>query len=200
MKKGYTPKGLEHDGIRDIEELKILICYVFERVNTPMNLDDILDVLLLTDIANYFEYVTAYNDLVKRENLILDKENDNKYVLSHSGCLIANCLNDKVQKTTRDKVAGIALMLDKRKKVKKVHNVTINSTKNGYYVSCNIKGEEETNLFSFTVFAPTYDEAVSIENNFLDNPLLVYEVMIATVTRNKTFIKNALNEHIDNEH
>ncbi len=190
MDDNFLTEGVTFGGIRNNEELRILICYIFDKVEELLNLDDILEFVEYTEVANYFECVTAFNDLVKRGNLVL-AQNSNKYILTESGYLIVSQLYSKLPKTTRDRVVGVALMIINRRKVKENNHVEVKSAKNSYNVSLTISGEEN-DLFNFNINMPTHDEAKIVENNILDNPTLIYNVMIAAVTQNKDFIKNAL--------
>ena len=184
-------EGVKLGGLRNKNEIKILICYIFEQVQRSLSIEDIINIVQITQLANYFECTEAFNDLIQKGNLELAKDCNNKYILTQSGYLIASQLESELPRTVKDKALGTALIIENRAKADKENKVEIKETTNGYNVICYIT-DGDINLCSFSLYVPNEDQARIVKRNFQDSPTLVYNVIIASVTQNKDLIQNAL--------
>ena len=64
---------------------------------------------------------------------------------------------------------------------------------NGYNVKCTISGGD-VELMSVSLYVADSEQAKIIKKNFYKNPQLFYQVMLATMTRNTSFIKDTLDD------
>ena len=68
-----------------------------------------------------------------------------------------------------------------------------NLIKNGFEVICKILGGN-MDLFSFKLYAPTFEQAMVMKKNFYDSPATIYKVMLALMTKDKESVGEALEE------
>lgn len=186
-------EGITPGGIRSKNEIKTLICYLFNSVKENMDKDMVVQAILKQGLANYFETTSAFDDLVTNGNLIKSSENDNSYSLSENGIIISNQLDSTLAYSVKEKALDCALKLLAEKKTARENTVEISKTDNGYTVECTISGGE-VELFSFKLYAPQTEQALIIKKNFLDNPEKVYKVMLALMTKDKDSVGEALEE------
>lgn len=188
-------EGIVPGGIRSKSEIRILICYLFNSVNDKMSKDLIVESIMQYELANYFEVSSAFDDLINNGNLtesdIIDDERT--YVLSDNGRMIANQLETTLALTVKEKAYSCAIKLLAEKKTARENSVDIEKTENGFNVVCRISGGE-VELMSFSLYAPDYEQAVTIKKSFLESPATTYKVMLALMTRDKENVGEALEE------
>lgn len=185
--------GIDPGGLRKRSDVRLLICYIIDSINTPLRKDVIVTVMQENGIANYFDILDAFNDLYKKQNIILvDKEKD-LYTLSESGKLIASNLSGELPLTIRERAVASVLELLLREKSERENTVNIERIDTGYMVDCHIRGGE-SDLFSFQIYVPDSKQARIVKRNFQENAEQIYKTMIAAVTNNGDFAREALEE------
>lgn len=188
-------EGIVPGGIRSKNEIRILICYLFNSVNDKMSKDLVVEAIMQHELANYFELSSAFDDLIHHGNLVESEVIDNEltYVLSDNGKMIANQLETTLAYTVKEKAYLCAVKLLAQKKTARENFVDITKTENGYDVTCRISGGE-IDLLSFTLYAPDYEQAKVIKKNFFESPATVYKVMLALMTKDKENVGEALED------
>ena len=188
-------EGIVPGGIRSKSEIRILICYLFNSVNDKMSKDLIVESIMQYELANYFEVSSAFDDLINNGNLLESDiiDDEKTYVLSNNGRMIANQLDTTLALTVKEKAYSCAIKLLAEKKTARENSVEIEKTENGFNVMCKISGGE-VELMSFSLYAPDYEQAVTIKKSFLESPATAYKVMLALMTRDKENVGEALEE------
>lgn len=186
-------EGIAPGGLRNKDDIRLLICYVLHTVDKPMSVESLTGILQETELANYFEAVDACHALIQSGNIAPTEEDETLYTVTSSGRLVSSQLEDELPPAVRDKAVGAALMLLNRLRAEKENAVHIKKLENGYRVNCSISGGD-TELFSCSLYVPEESQARTVKRNFRRNPDLVYNVMIATLTRNRDLAKTALEE------
>lgn len=51
--------------LKDVQTVKILICYLLYRINKPVDSEQLYDIAVTTEIINYFFYQDAMDYLIK---------------------------------------------------------------------------------------------------------------------------------------
>lgn len=188
-------EGIAPGGLRSKNEIKILICYLFYSVKENISKEIILNAIQNESLANYFETSSAFDDLINNGNLveIESDESENHFALTDNGKMIAKQLETTLAYTVKDKAYACATKLLAQKKTQRENSVEIIKIENGFNVIFKILGGT-TDLMTFTLYAPTYEQAQMMMNNFYDSPSTVYEVMLALVTKDKDSVGAALEE------
>ncbi len=188
-------EGVVPGGIRSKTEIKILICYIYNSVKENMDKDLITQSITKDELANYFEISSAFDDLIKNGNL---KESEivdglQTYELTENGKLIANQLESTLAYTVKDKAYKCAVQMLFEKKKRRENKAEIIKSENGFEVMCKISGGN-IELLSFTMYAPTYEQAMYLKENFYENPSSIYKTMLALMTKDKEAVGEALEE------
>lgn len=188
-------EGILPGGLRSKNEIKILICYLFNSVKENIDKEIVINSILNESLANYFELSSAFDELVLSGNLEEHKNNIGEidFILTDKGKMIANQLETTLAYTVKEKAYRCATKLLAQKKTERENKVEINKIENGFNVVFTISGGN-TNLLTFTLYAPNYEQAQMMKNNFYDYPSTVYSVMLALVTKDKDSVGAALEE------
>lgn len=183
--------GIDPGGLRNKEQIRLLICYILEKSNYPLSSDSIIEILQQCGLANYFEAADSVSNLIKNNNIIPDKNNNTLYTVSDSGRIISRQLEIELPASVKDKALGAVLLLIDKQRTEKENQVKISKTDNGYNVNCNISDGQMT-LLSFDIYVPEKNQANTVKRNFHKDPNFIYQTMIAMLTGNKDFAESAL--------
>ncbi len=188
-------EGVVPGGLRSKDEIKILICYIFYSVKEILSKELVVSSINNEGLANYFEISSAFDELVKNESLI-QKESENSeysFELTDKGSLIASQLENALSYTVKEKAYACATKLLSQKAAERDNSVKIIKTDSGYDVEFTISGGS-IDLFKFKLYAPVYEQALMMKNNFYENPSAIYKIMLAFLTKDKESVGEALEE------
>lgn len=185
--------GIVPGGLRSRSNVRLLICYIINCLNKPVNMDLIITAMQKNGVANYFEILEAFNDLVNKQNIIKSDGSQELYTLSKSGRLIAANLSDELPVTIRERTLETVIELIMQEKNERENEAEIIKIKNGYMVDCHVK-DSENDLFSFKLYVPDAKQARLVKKNFQNNAEMIYKMMIATITNNADFAEKTLQE------
>ena len=170
--------GVAPGGLRDKNEIKILICYIVEKMEIPLEKNDIILVLQAYGLANYFEVSEAFSDLESNGSI---EKVDEKISITPQGKIIVEELSQKLPATVRDKALKIIKAYGERMKIEKENKVIIRENKYGFDVTCIVSGGN-FDMLKLTLYAPDKEFANTIKNNFYKNPGQVYNYILSLVT------------------
>ncbi len=186
-------EGIALGGIRSKTEVRILICYLLTTINTPMTKENVVEALLEKGLTNYFEATSCFDDLVSKGNIQKLEDNPRYYIPTENGRTVSAQLEDNLPITVRERAYECALNLLEKEKNEKENKVTVEKLANGYNISCAISGGD-IDLMNVSLYLADNDQVKIVKKNFYKNPQLFYKVMLAVMTRNKTLIKDALED------
>lgn len=188
--------GTELGCLRSKNDIKLLICYLLSNVEEGLTKDDIVKVLQENSLANYFDAINAFSELVSSNNISLCKDKPEKYCVTETGRMISTQLDISLPLTVRQKALSTALSLLAKDKIEQENQVFIEPTTNGYNVTCHISGGE-IDLMSFSLYVPDIMQANLVKKNFHNNPEVIYRCMLSLVTQNKELTSEILKEVLD---
>ncbi len=188
-------EGIAPGGLRSKNEIKILICYLFYSVNDKMSQSLVVEAIRADELANFFEIVVAFEELVRDGNLLSSDvvDSEQTYVLSDNGRVIAKQLETTLAHTVKQKSYDCALRLLSERKTARENFVEIEKTEQGFEVRCRVSGGA-MDLFAFTLYAPNLEQAEVIKKNFLSYPQTVYKTMLGLMTKDTENVGEALEE------
>ena len=188
-------EGIVPGGIRSKNEIRVLICYLFNSVKENMSKEVITEAIVREGLVNYFEVSSAFDELISNGNLIESEVIDNSqtYTISDNGKMIASQLDTTLAYTVKEKAYACAIRLLAEKKKQRENSVDIEKIENGFNVICKISGGN-MELMSFTLYAPNFEQAALMKKSFFENPSAVYKVMLSLMTRDKEDVGEALEE------
>lgn len=186
-------EGINLGGIRSKNEIRTLICYLYNSIQKPMDKNTIVEAIQEKGLANYFETTACFDDLIKHNNIKLVDEKEKLYFITDNGKMVAEQLDSTLANSVKEKAYICAVELLKQKRIEKENAVTITKTNKGYTVNCKISGGD-VDLISLDVYAPDKNQAKIIKKNFHKNPETLYNILISSLTGNKKAISESLEE------
>ena len=186
--------GIEPGGLRSKSDIGVLICYMLHNIDSPFAKEDIVHIIQENAIANYFETISAIEELVKCGNIEYADENEEMLVITRNGRLISSQLYTTLSVTLRQKTIGAIMRLVTRKRLEKENPVTVSGADGGgYNVNFRIT-DGMRDLMSLTMFVPTIEEVKEVKKNFYRCPDKIYSVILASVVGNSEMIAEALKD------
>ncbi len=171
--------GVEPGGLHTVHEIKLLIGYLLGGVGQPMPRGDVLDVICGGGMANFFDTSAALDDMV--EQGILAEQDDGTVTLTNVGEQASQTLADRLPYTLRERSVAAGLRLLARRRNEQGNRVEITPANNGFVVTCTV-GVENPPLLTFSLFVADEYQAELIRENFLRDPLLLYQSTIGVLT------------------
>ncbi|MBO7179166.1 MAG: DUF4364 family protein [Clostridia bacterium] len=169
-------------GLRNMLEIKILVCYMLSRVKEPMSRKQLCDCLQGAGLVNFFDLNEAIDDLLKQK-MIQEEEylGEKCLTATEAGKENAQTLETTLTTTLRERSLNAALRLLSRAKAERETKVDIVKTETGYNVTFAIDGFGE-NLLTLSLYAADILQAEKLRENFLNNPAEVYSKIIDLLT------------------
>ncbi len=166
-----------------LEEKKILILYILEKVARPISNDSLLNIVLATTDINYFYCQQFLLDLIEKDYIkCTNNESTCLYQITPSG--------KQTLKLTQDIIPGIIkLKVDANFKeeldsFENEHSVIAEYTpksENHYTVCCKIVDNNDT-IFEVKTFAGSRQQAKDIVDNWKNNAEKMYPEILNILT------------------
>lgn len=183
--------GVGPDGLNDVYEIKILVCYLLDKVKKPFSGDELNTIFQNSSTVDYFALTTAVAQLEKSGHIKRVKTEDGEgFELLDLGAETSRQLNSTLPTALRDKIIKAALNLLSARKLSKERDAVINCVSDGYIVSCAVH-DIGSDLMRMDVFAPDKPSAELIRDEFLQNTQNVYKALIGMLTKNKQAVIEA---------
>ena len=170
--------GIELGGLRNMLDIKILICYILRSVKTPMKRNQICDTLQKTGLVNYFDANAAIDELLKN-GAVYEEEymNETHLNVSAKGSSVAKELEKALLPGVRDRAVKAALNIVARANSERETNVKIQKLEDGCDVTLEILNRDQV-LLSLTLNVIDEYQAEQIKDGFLDDPGALYSDII----------------------
>ena len=186
--------GVEPGGLLNESDIRLLLCYMLNGVNAPMNKSSILYVIQANGLANYFESASALNDLCEAGNLeIVEPGNDPAYRITPIGAQVSKSLAQNLPTSVRTKALNAAVTFLSHQRQEKENHVDFVPLEKGVQVNCHIS-DGETDMMELKLRVPDQAQAEQVRRRFLDNPFLFYSVFIALLTGDPALVSDLRQE------
>lgn len=185
MEQNAFTAGISPGGLTNNQEIKILICFLFDKVKFPLKKNDVTSVLQNYGLANYFEASQAFAEMEANKNIVLNSEETGEYSITPSGKIIVEELADMIPRSVREKALKSVDLYMSRLKSEKENKVLIKKNPRGYDVICKISGGE-FNMLELKIYAPDMLEATIIRDNFYKSPETLYREIMSYLTKSDT--------------
>lgn len=170
--------GIAPGGLKEVYEVKILICYLLHSVEMPLSSHNISEIFSEDGAVDYFTFVTALNELKSSGHLkVRQMDGEERYALTDLGVETAVNLKQALPSSLREKVVKRGMkLLSKIRRDNEVSTKIIPS-QHGYQVSCSIH-EGELEFLQLTLYAPDNGTAEIIARNFYQNATEIYQGLL----------------------
>lgn len=172
--------------LKDVQTVKILLCYLLYRINKPVDSEQLYDIAVTTGIINHFFYHDAMDFLIKNDSVIAETGKDKSctYTLTEKGISCAKTLRGYVPKSYRDKIVQAALRYFARIKYENEVKIEYIELEKGYYVHCRCLDIGD-DLLDLKLYAPDRTQAEMIGKNIMLNPAGFYSKILSIALNNE---------------
>ena len=175
--------GIELGGLRDRDDIRLLICYLLKSVDAPMTRLMLNDAMQQDGLANYFEVGQAIEELLKTGNLDSKIMNDEEVIfVTDKGREAAEMLETTLPRTVREKAVNSAIRLTTRAKVERDNKIEVTPHENGGFTITFTLFDRETELMKLSVYVVDSLQLEQVKKNFIDDPVKVYSAIITSLT------------------
>ena len=164
-----------------INQIKTLVCMMLTQAG-GLTFAHLHEALRENRLVNYFELISAISQLVQTGHISCEASGDEEcYSITALGEKTAAELSRDIPTTVREKAVSTALIIKKRERRMSEVIISTETRDGGYYLTLALPGESEE-LVSFTVFAPTEQECDKLRRRFLNDPVFVYQGVMALLS------------------
>ena len=175
--------GIELGGLRNRDDIRLLICYLLKSVESPMTRQMLNDAMQEDGLANYFEVSQAIEELLKTGNIVFDVAGEDEvFSVTQKGKEAAEMLQTSLPRTVREKAVNAAIRLITRAKVERENNIEVEKDPNGGFKITFTLFDQNTEFMKLTVHVNDELQLEQIKNNFINDPAKVYSTIITSLT------------------
>ena len=175
---GVSPVG----GLFSSAEVRILICYLLSAINEPVPGRMLADTLHYEGIANVFEVGDSIANLCESGHLKPYNEADDTYIITQKGKDIAETLKTTLSLTVKDRAYNAAIRMFSRFKNAKETDIKITKEDKNTYITCSTV-DNNIEFMSIKLLVPDTEQALTIKENFLENPSAIYSTIVEMLTK-----------------
>lgn len=175
--------GIELGGLRNRDDIRLLVCYLLKSVDAPMTRQMLNDAMQEDGLANYFEVGQAIEELLKTGNITADIADDEEVLsVTDKGREAAELLQTSLPKTVREKAVNSAIRLTTRAKIERDNKIEVKKEENGGYNITFTLFDRDTELMKLSIFVADSLQLEQVKQNFIDDPVKVYSTIITSLT------------------
>ena len=175
--------GIELGGLRNRDDIRLLICYLLKSVDAPMTRQMLNEAMQEDGLANYFEVGQAIEELLKTGNITADiLEEDEVITVTAKGREAAELLQTSLPRTVREKAVNSAIRLTTRAKIERENKIEVKKEENGGYTITFTLFDKETELMKLSVYVSDSLQLEQVKQNFINDPVKVYSSIITSLS------------------
>lgn len=175
--------GIELGGLRNRDDIRLLICYLLKSVDAPMTRQMLNEAMQEDGLANYFEVGQAIEELLKTGNITADiLEEDEVISVTQKGREAAELLQTSLPRTVREKAVNSAIRLTTRAKIERENKIEVKKEDNGGYTITFTLFDKETELMKLSVYVSDSLQLEQVKQNFINDPVKVYSTIITSLS------------------
>ena len=174
--------GVEPGGLTTDYEIKILICHVLKHIERPMPVSALIELFVGEGIGNYFEAASAAAALVKSGHIAIGGcEGEKCYTLTDLGESAAGTFEKTLPLSVREKAVDAANRYFIRRERRAHNKAEVQKADDGYLLTLT-STDVGSDLLKLTILLPDEETCGRIRERFLDDPIVVYKGVVASLT------------------
>lgn len=146
MQNNAFTAGIDPGGLTNDYEIKILVCYILEKIKRHMTFSEINYILQSEGLANYFEYAEAISELLSSGHIvdISQGEGEQRFRLSDLGVKTARTFEKNIPLSVREKSMRAAEEYYLRQRIEKETRSRLKRSPTGTGSPCAFPTSEAT--------------------------------------------------------
>ncbi len=175
--------GIELGGLRNRDDIRLLICYLLKSVDAPMTRQMLNEAMQEDGLANYFEVGQAIEELLKTGNITADILDEDEVIsVTQKGREAAELLQTSLPRTVREKAVNSAIRLTTRAKIERENKIEVKKEENGGYTITFTLFDRDTELMKLSVYVSDSLQLEQVKQNFINDPVKVYSTIITSLS------------------
>lgn len=175
--------GIELGGLRNRDDIRLLICYLLKSVDAPMTRQMLNEAMQEDGLANYFEVGQAIEELLKTGNITADILDEDEVIsVTAKGREAAELLQTSLPRTVREKAVNSAIRLTTRAKIERENKIEVKKEENGGYKITFSLFDRDTELMKLSVYVSDSLQLEQVKQNFINDPVKVYSTIITSLS------------------
>ena len=175
--------GIELGGLRNRDDIRLLVCYLLKSVDSPMTRQMLNEAMQEDGLANYFEVGQAIEELLKTGNITADILGDDEVIsVTEKGREAAEMLQTSLPKTVREKAVNSAIRLITKARVERENQIEVKKEENGGYTITFTLFDKKTQFMKLSVYVCDSLQLEQVKQNFINDPVKVYSTIITSLT------------------
>lgn len=175
--------GIELGGLRNRDDIRLLICYLLKSVDSPMTRQMLNEAMQEDGLANYFEVGQAIEELLKTANITADiMGEDEVLTVTRKGREAAEMLQTSLPKTVREKAVNSAIRLITKARVERDNKIEVTKEENGGYTITFTLFDKNTQFMKLSVYVVDSLQLEQVKQNFINDPAKVYSTIMTSLT------------------
>lgn len=175
--------GIELGGLRNRDDIRLLVCYLLKSIDAPMTRQMLNDAMQEDGLANFFEVGQAIEELLKTGNITADVLDDEEVIsVTEKGREAAELLQTSLPKTVREKAVNSAIRLTTRAKVERENKIEVKKEDDGGYTITFSLFDRDTEMMKLSIYVVDSLQLETVKQNFINDPVKVYSSIITSLT------------------
>lgn len=171
--------------LNSVHGVKVLLCFLLNRLNRDITEEQLYEIVLDSEVINYFYYAEALDVLLKNESVKRTERDGKTYIeLEEKGRLGADYFNDTIPYYFRKQLLKTAMYYFARLDRESRANIEIISKSNGCDVKCTLK-DVNFDIMRLTLYAPDEEQAKLIRDKIMLDPNEFYRKVIGFALENE---------------
>lgn len=171
-------------------QAKIFILYIMNSIHEPLEFTTISDMVLQDELVNYFDFATAFNDLLDKKQVIevaMPDEQEPFYQITDEGQMILESYESDLSAEVRDKAFrhAMRILAFKREGVKQTSSIA--EVEGGFILTCCI-ADKTKKLFESSIYVSDMDYAKRLKANFDDHADIIYKGTMSLLSGDVNYI------------
>ena len=175
--------GIELGGLRNRDDIRLLVCYLLKSVVSPMRRKMLNEAMQEDGLANYFEVGQAIEELLKTANITADILGDDEVIsVTQKGREAAEMLQTSLPRTVRERAVNSAIRLITKARVERENKIEVKKEENGGYTITFSLFDKNTQFMKLSVYVCDSLQLEQVKQNFINDPVKVYSSIITSLT------------------
>lgn len=175
--------GIELGGLRNRDDIRLLVCYLLKSVDSPMTRQMLNEAMQEDGLANYFEVGQAIEELLKTANITADIMGDDEVIsVTQKGREAAEMLQTSLPRTVRERAVNSAIRLITKARVERENKIEVKKEENGGYTITFSLFDKNTQFMKLSVYVCDSLQLEQVKQNFINDPVKVYSSIITSLT------------------
>ena len=175
--------GIELGGLRNRDDIRLLICYLLKSVDAPMTRQMLNDAMQEDGLANFFEVGQAIEELLKTGNITADIMDEEEVIsVTEKGRDAAELLQTSLPRTVREKAVNSAIRLTTKAKIERENKIEVKKEDDGGYTITFTLFDRDTEMMKLSIYVVDSLQLETVKQNFINDPVKVYSSIITSLT------------------